>query len=70
MNHRLFMVELWLVVEPQVNNRLYWAKEFFYSASFSVEELNEIGETEFECRRFLNVDQSKSRNRLTEPGLF
>ena len=41
------MVELWLVVEPQVNNTLYWAKEFFYSASFSVEELNEIGETEF-----------------------
>ena len=38
------MVELWLVVEPQVNNTLYWAKEFFYSASFSVEELNKIGE--------------------------
>ena len=38
------MVELWLVVEPQVNNTLYWAKEFFYSASFSVEGLNEIGE--------------------------
>ena len=38
------MDELWLVVEPQVNNTLYWAKEFFYSASFSVEELNEIGE--------------------------
>ena len=49
------MVELWLDVEPQVNNILYWAKEFFYSASFSVEELNEIGETEFESRRFLNV---------------
>ena len=49
------MVELWLVVEPQVNNTLYWVKEFFYSASFSVEELNEIGETEFESRRFLNV---------------
>ena len=49
------MVELWLVVEPQVNNTLYWAKEFFYSASFSMEELNEIGETEFESRRFLNV---------------
>ena len=48
------MVELWLVVEPQVNNTLYWAKEFFYSASFSVEELNETGETEFESRRFLN----------------
>ena len=46
---------LWLVVESQVNNTLYWAKEFFYSASFSVEELNEIGETEFESRRFLNV---------------
>ena len=33
-------------------------KNFFtvlYSASFSVEELNEIGETEFEPRRFLNV---------------
>ena len=42
------MVELWLVVEPQVNNTLYWAKEFFHSASFSVEELNEIGETELE----------------------
>ena len=27
-----------------MNNTLYWAKEFFYSASFSVEELNEIGE--------------------------
>ena len=40
------MVELWLVVEPQVNNTLYWAKEFFYSASFSVEELNEIRETQ------------------------
>ena len=70
------MVELWLVMEPQVNNTLYWAKEFFYSASFSVEELNEIGETEFESRRFLNVrlkkivDQSKLRNCLTEPGLF
>ena len=38
------MVELWLVVEQQVNNTLYWAKEFFYSASFSVKELNEIGE--------------------------
>ena len=59
-----------------MNNTLYWAKEFFYSASFSVEELNEIGETEFESRRFLNVrlkkivDQSKLRNCLTEPGLF
>ena len=42
------MVELWLVVEPQANNTLYWAKEFFYSASFSVKELNEIRETEFE----------------------
>ena len=42
------MVKLWLVVEPQVNKTLYWAKEFFYSASFSVEELNEIGETELE----------------------
>ena len=31
------------------------AKEFFYSASFSVEELNEIGEIDFESRRFLNV---------------
>ena len=30
-------------------------KIIFYSASFSVEELNEIGETEFESRRFLNV---------------
>ena len=29
-----------------MNNTMYWAKEFFYSASFSVEELNEIGETE------------------------
>ena len=29
-----------------MNNTLYWAKEFFYSASFSVEELNEIRETE------------------------
>ena len=35
-----------------MNNTLYSAKEFFYSASFSVEELNEIGETEFESRRF------------------
>ena len=26
-----------------MNNTLYWAKEFFYSASFSVEGLNEIG---------------------------
>ena len=49
------MVELWLVVEPQVNNTFYRAKEFFYSASFSVEELNEIKETEFESRQFLNV---------------
>ena len=30
-------------------------KIIFYSASFSVEELNEIGEIEFESRRFLNV---------------
>ena len=42
------MAELWLVVGPPVNKTLYWAKEFFYGASFSVEELNEIGETEFE----------------------
>ena len=43
------MVELWLVVEPQVNNNtLYWA----HSASFSVEELNEIGETESESDDF------------------
>ena len=28
---------------------------FLQSASFSVEELNEIGETEFESQRFLNV---------------
>ena len=28
---------------------------FFYSTSFSVEELNENGETEFESQRFLNV---------------
>ena len=46
------MVELWLVVERQVNNTLYWAKESFYSALFSVEELNEIGETEFESDDF------------------
>ena len=38
---------------PQVNNTLYWAKEFFYNDSFSVEELNEIGETEFESRLVL-----------------
>ena len=30
-------------------------KIIFYSASSSVEELNEIVETEFESRRFLNV---------------
>ena len=30
-------------------------KQFFDSTSFSVEELNEIGETEFESQRFLNV---------------
>ena len=30
-------------------------KIIFYSASFSVEELNEIGEIEFKSRRFLNV---------------
>ena len=30
-------------------------KIIFYSASSSVEELNEIGETKFESRRFLNV---------------
>ena len=28
-------------------------KRIFYTARFSVEELNEIGETEFESRRFL-----------------
>ena len=43
-----------------MNNTLYWAKEFFYSASFSVEELNEIGETK--SRRNLHprvmVDQA------------
>ena len=38
-----------------MKNTLYWAKEFFYSASLSVEELNEIGETEFESQRFLDV---------------
>ena len=37
-----------------MNNTLYWAKEFFYNVSFSVGELNEIGETEFESRRLLN----------------
>ena len=30
-------------------------KIIFYRVSFSVEELNEIGETEFESRQFLNV---------------
>ena len=30
-------------------------KRIFYSASFSVEELNGIRETEFESRPFLNV---------------
>ena len=30
-------------------------QRIFYSASFSVEQLNEIRETEFESRRFLNV---------------
>ena len=30
------MVELWLVVEPQVNNTLYWAKEFFTVLRFRV----------------------------------
>ena len=55
------MVELWLVVESQeiATGTLYWAKEFFYSASFSVAELNEIGETEFESLRFLNVQFKK-----------
>ena len=43
-NESWIILELWLVVEPQVNNTFYWAKEFFYCASFSVEELNEIGE--------------------------
>ena len=51
-------------------------KRIFYSASFSVEELNETGEIEFESRRFLNVrfkklpTKSKFRNHLTEPQLF
>ena len=49
------MVELRLVVEPQVNNTSILGKIIFYSTSFSVEELNEIGETEFESQRFLNV---------------
>ena len=49
------MVELWLVVEPQVNDTSILGKIIFYSTSFSVEELNEIGETEFESQRFLNV---------------
>ena len=51
------MVELWLVVEPQVNNTsgCTGQNNFFYSTSFSVEELNEIGETEFESQRFLNI---------------
>ena len=53
------MVELWLVVEPQVNNTSILGKIIFYSTSFSVEELNEIGETEFESQRFLNVQFKK-----------
>ena len=46
------MVELWLVVEPHSTGEqhIVLGKRIFYSASFSVEELNEIGETEFESR--------------------
>ena len=38
-----------------MNNTSILGKIIFYSTSFSVEELNEIGETEFESQRFLNV---------------
>ena len=68
-------VEPWLVVEPQVNKTLYRSKNFFKCFVF-YGGANEIGETEFASRRFLTVrykkivDQSKSRNYLTEPGLF
>ena len=40
------MVESWLVLEPQVNNIKKDiappAKEFFYGASFAVEELSKL----------------------------
>ena len=48
------------------NHVVVLGKIIFYSTSFSVEELNEIGETEFESQRFLNVRFKKlstSQNR-------
>ena len=44
-----------VLLEIPRNHLVVLSKIIFYSASFSVEELNEIGETEFESQRFLNV---------------
>ena len=71
------MVESWLVVEPQVNKKLHQPKNF-YGASFvwmSCRNWRDLvciptifkSSLEFGIKI---VDQSKSRNHLTEPGLF
>ena len=70
------MVESWLVVESQVNKTLYRPNNYFSRCFVFCGGADEIGETEFASRRFLRVrykkivDQAKSRNHLTEPGLF
>ena len=47
-------------------------KIIFYGASFSVEELTKSERPTLHPDDFFQkiVDQSKSRNHLTEPGLF
>ena len=59
MNHGLFtwIIHSWIMAGCGTTGEqhIVLGKRIFYSASFSVEELNEIGENEFESRRFLNV---------------
>ena len=59
MNHGLFtwIIHGWIMAGCGATGEqhIVLEKRIFYSASFSVEELNEIGETEFESRWFLNV---------------
>ena len=69
------MVESWLVVEAQVNKILYRPKNFlrcfvFFRGADGIGECSSLHPDGFKVRYKKVVHDSKSRNHLTEVGLF
>ena len=68
------MVESWLLVKPQVNKVLYRPKhDIYYGALLLVVKPTKLERLSLHPDDFQNfvikiVDQSKSRNRMAEPG--